>query len=402
MNKQLYKLSCRTFQLGMKIANYVIPYHMPQYIEGENSILRLANIVKGRGWHNFLIVSDPTILSLGLLDHMLHSFDEAHISYTLFTNVEKNPTSKNVEEGYQCYQQHHCQALIGFGGGAAIDCAKAIGAKAVHPKKSIAQLQGILKVHAKIPPFIAIPTTAGTGSETTLASVIIDANTHHKASINDPFLIPTFAVLDPVLTEGLPPQVTATTGMDALCHAIESYTNHTYNTELEDVLAKEAVRLIHDNLYKAYLDGHDLNARSNMQRAAFFAGRSFTRGCVGYVHAIGHTLGGLYGVPHGNAMSIILPHVLRQYGTSVEKRLAELADICGIDGKNIHEQSQNFIAWIEEMKTQMQIQTNASMIKEEDMPQIIKWAMKEANPLYPCVEVWQREDFEKALKTIKG
>ena len=288
-----------------------------------------------------------------------------------------------------------------MGGGAPIDCAKAIAAKSVHPHKTVAQLQGILKVHAKIPLLFAIPTTAGTGSETTVAAVIIDSATHHKASINDPCILPHYAILDPELTQGLPPKVTATTGMDALCHAVEAYTNHTYNTELEDFLAREAVRLIHDNLLKAYHDGNDLEARGEMQKAAFFAGRAFTRGCVGYVHAVGHTLGGLYGVPHGLAMSIILPHVMRQYGPAVYDSLSELADVCGIEGRTNAEKAHAFISWIEEMKTEMQIPVGADMIQEKDIPQIITWAMEEANPLYPTPVTWGYEDFEKLIAELR-
>ncbi len=282
-----------------------------------------------------------------------------------------------------------------------MDCAKGIAAKSVHPNKTIAQLQGILKVHKRIPLFFAVPTTSGTGSETTLAAVITDSATHHKASINDPCIIPKYAILDPELTKGLPPFVTATTGMDALCHAVEAYTNHTYNTALEDRLAKEAVKLIHENLLKAYHDGSDLEARQNMQRASFFAGRAFTRGCVGYVHAVGHTLGGLYGTPHGLAMSIILPHVMRQFGSAVDRRLSELADVCAIPGNSEAEKAEAFIRWIEDIKKEMQIPVGVNMIKDEDVEQIITWALKEANPLYPVPVIWGRDDLRRLIHTLR-
>lgn len=282
-----------------------------------------------------------------------------------------------------------------------MDCAKGIAAKSVHPNKTIAQLQGILKVHKRIPLFFAVPTTSGTGSETTLAAVITDSATHHKASINDPSIIPKYAILDPELTQGLPPFVTATTGMDALCHAVEAYTNHTYNTSLENRLAKEAVQLIHENLLNAYHDGSNLKARQNMQRASFFAGRAFTRGCVGYVHAVGHTLGGLYGTPHGLAMSIILPHVMRQFGSAVHHRLAELADVCNIPGNSEAEKADAFIRWIEDLKKEMQIPAGVSMIRDEDVEQIITWALKEANPLYPVPVVWGRDDLRKLIHTLR-
>lgn len=231
--------------------------------------------------------------------------------------------------------------------------------------------------------------------------MITDYATHRKAAINDPFLIPKYAVLDPELTVGLPPYTTATTGMDALAHAVEAYTNHTYNTKLENRLAKEAVKLIHDNILLAYEDGSNLEARQNMQRGAFFAGRAFTRGCVGYVHAVGHTLGGLYGVAHGLAMAVLLPHVMREFGASAHKRLAELADVCGIGGANEAEKANNFIRWIEETNAKMGLPDKFDVIQDKDIDQMIAWAMKEANPLYPVPVVWGQKDFRRFIESIR-
>ena len=139
-----------------------------------------------------------------------------------------------------------------------------------------------------------------------------------------------------------------------------------------------------------------------MQRASFFAGRAFTRGCVGYVHAVGHTLGGLYGTPHGLAMSIILPHVMRQFGPAVRQRLAELADVCGMGGGTAEEKAERFIRWIEEMKREMDIPAGVDVIRDEDVEQIITWALKEANPLYPVPVVWGREDLRKLIATLRS
>ena len=399
---KMSKLWCRTFQAVMKLGHYFMGYHMPDYVEGPGSIAKLANMVKEKGLDNVLVVTDKTLLGLGLLDTMLDSMDKLGIAYTIFNDIEVNPTSDDVEAGLKAYKENGCKAIIAFGGGAPMDCAKAIGARVVRPRKSVAKLQGILKVMKKIPPFFAVPTTSGTGSETTVAAVITDSATHHKASINDPHLIPDYAILDPELTRGLPPFVTATTGMDALCHAVESYTNWTYCTKLEKKLSKDAVKLIYDNLLAAYRNGNDMEARQNMQRASFFAGRSFTRGCVGYVHAVGHTLGGLYGVPHGLAMSTILPHVMRQYGSAAHKRLAELAEVCGIEGKTSEEKALKFIEWIEQLKRAMDLPIGIEGIKEQDIPQIIAWAKAEANPLYPTPVVWGDEDFKRLLRTISA
>lgn len=212
--------------------------------------------------------------------------------------------------------------------------------------------------------------------------------------------MPDYAILDPVLTASLPPSITAITGMDALSHAVEAYTNHTYNTKYENELCKKAVKLIAENLYNAYLDGQNLDYRQNMQKAAFYAGRAFTRGSVGYVHALGHTLGGLYNVPHGLAMAILLPKVLREYKDAVYLRLSELADVLGIQGNSPKEKALQFIEWIEDLNKKMNIPNNLD-IKEEDIPQIVNWAHSEGNPLYPTPVTWTKEDFTHFVLKLK-
>ena len=399
-----YKLDvawCRTFQAVLKIGNYFMGYRMPHYLEGPGKIAELGAFLKEKKVNDVLVVTGSGMVRRGQVKPMLDGFDATGIRYTLKTYDTTDPTSDDVEEGFKTYKENGCKAIVALGGGSRIDCAKGIAAKAVHPRKKVSQLQGLLKVHWPIPTFVAIPTTAGAGSETTVAAVITDSATHRKAAINDPFLIPKYAVLDPELTKGLPPYTTATTGMDALAHAVEAYTNHTYNTKLENRLAKEAVKLIHDNILIAYEDGSNLEARQNMQRGAFYAGRAFTRGCVGYVHAIGHTLGGLYGVAHGLAMAVLLPHVMREFGASAHKRLAELADVCGIEGRNEAEKANAFIRWIEETNAKMGLPDGFDVIKDEDIDQMITWAKKEANPLYPVPVVWARKDFRRLIQSIR-
>ena len=400
-NMWLYKAYCRIFQAVLKAGNYFMGYRMPDYIEGPGCIKRMPELLKKDNVNNILLVTGPNITKRGLNRGLMEALDEAGISYTLFNHIGANPTSDMVEEGVKLYHEKGCQAIIAFGGGSPMDCAKGIGARIAQPNKSIAQLQGLLKVFKKIPVFYAVPTTAGSGSETTVAAVITDTATHHKAAIMDTHLIPRCAVLDPELTVGLPPFTTACTGMDALSHAVEAYTNHTYNTKLENDLAKQAVKLIYDNLLNAYKDGANIEARQNMQKAAFFAGRAFTRGCVGYVHAVGHTISGLYNIAHGLAMAVILPHVMRQYGPATYPRLAELADVCGIEGASNAERANRFILWIEDMNREMGLPTCLDMIKEQDIPQMIKWAMKEGNPLYPTPVTWTEADFRKLIDTLR-
>ena len=396
------KMYCRIYQAVFKIGMYLIPWGMPETLEGAGAVKQLPELIRKKGYNKVLVVTDKVLMDLGLPKGMLDAMDAAGIEYVVYDGVQPNPTDRNVNEGLKLFRESGCQAMVAFGGGSPMDCCKGIGAMAVKKGKTVEQLQGLFKVLHRIPTIFAVPTTAGTGSETTVATVITNEKTHHKASMNDTSLMPKYAVLDPELTVGLPPKVTSTTGMDALCHAVECYTNNTYNSKLEKKLAEDAVKLIYDNLYTAYCDGSNLEARQNMQKAAFYAGRAFTRGCVGYVHAIGHTLGGLYGTPHGLAMSVILPHVMRQFGSAAHERLARLAEVCGMTGANDAEKAEKFISWIEELKAKMNIPAGLDVIKDEDVPQIIAWAMKEANPLYPVPVVWDKADFEKCISTIRN
>ena len=393
---------CRIYQAVFKIGMYLIPWSMPETLEGAGAVKKLPALIKEKGFTKVLVVTDKVLMDLGLPKGMLEAMDSAGIEYVVYDGVQPNPTDRNVNEGLKLFRENGCQAMVAFGGGSPMDCCKGIGAMAVKKGKTVEQLQGLFKILHKIPTIFAVPTTAGTGSETTVAAVITNEKTHHKASMNDTSLMPKYAVLDPELTVGLPPKVTSTTGMDALCHAVECYTNNTYNSKLEKKLSEDAVKLIYDNLYEAYTDGSNIEARQNMQKAAFYAGRAFTRGCVGYVHAIGHTLGGLYGTPHGLAMSVILPHVMRQFGSAAHERLARLAEVCGMTGANDAEKAEKFISWIEEMKVKMNIPAGLDVIKDEDVPQIIEWAMKEANPLYPVPAIWDKADFEKCISTIRN
>lgn len=399
--RRLETVRCRSVQGILKLGNYCMGYRTPKYIEGPGTVRQLPRLMSKEGINDVLVVTGDSLLRGGMVDALLRAMEQERIRYTVYSLALPDPTSLDVEQGYRMYVDHGCQAIVALGGGSRIDCAKGIAAKVAHPKKTMSQLQGLLKVHKQIVPFVAIPTTAGAGSETTVAAVITDAKTRHKASINDPCLIPKYAVLDPELTVGLSPYATATTGMDALAHAVEAYTNHTYNTKVEDRLAKEAVRLIHENLLTAYYDGADLPARQKMQKAAFYAGRAFTRGCVGYVHAVGHTLGGLYGVAHGLAMAVLLPHVMRQYGAAAQHRLAELAEACGIEGADDAAKAEGFLSWIEDANRQMGLPEKFDVIREEDIPQMIAWAKKEANPLYPVPVVWTETEFRQLIEQIR-
>ena len=396
----LQTMYARTYQQIMRGAMYALPWRKPMLLTGENSINKLPNVLKSQHVQRLLIVTDEGMMQTGLLDPLLMQLTEAHIAYVLYTKTEPNPTIAQVEEAYALYNEESCDSLLAFGGGSPIDCAKGVGARVANPTKSIARMKGILKVRKKLPLLIAIPTTAGTGSEVTLAAVLSNRETFEKYALKDPALIPHIAVLDPLLTEKLPPHLTATTGMDALTHAIESYIGSS-NTAETKRCAEEAIKLVFRYLPRAYDDGSDLEARSYMQYASYLAGVAFTRAYVGNVHAISHALSAFYNTPHGLANAVLLPHVLTYYGEHAQKRLAELAALVQIDGASHAQKANSFIAAIEQMNAYMDIPRHIAGIKDEHIPHMIQRAQHEANPLYPVPQIFTYADFEAIYTTIQ-
>ena len=389
----LRKIYCRAFQKAFHIAIPFLPYRKPK-IAG--SVKELPEIIMRHKCTHVLIITDGGIMTLGLTRRLEKALKEAGIPYTIYDKTVANPTTVNVREALELYHKEGCDAIIGFGGGSSMDCAKAVGACVVKPNQSLAQMKGILKVHKKLPLLMAVPTTAGTGSETTLAAVITDADTRYKYAINDFPLIPRYAVLDPKVTLSLPPFITATTGMDALTHAVEAYIgNSTTIDTRRDAL--KAVKLIFENIDIAYEHGDNIQARRNMLHASFYAGCAFTKSYVGYVHAVAHSLGGQYNVPHGLANAILLPLVLREYGSCIDKKLHRLAIAAGLADKNTpdHEAAELFIRSIEEMKERFGIVNIAKEIQETDIPKLAHYADKEANPLYPVPKLMDASELEK-------
>lgn len=393
------KAWCRTYQGVFKILIPMLPYRKPELIEGVDSVKKLPAKIKELGYDSVLIVTDSVLMSLGLVDGLIEGLKAENVKVSLFDKTVPNPTIDNIEEALGMYNENGCQAIIAFGGGSPMDCAKGVGARVARPNKQIPQMKGLLKVLKKTPTLFAIPTTSGTGSETTLAAVVTNSETHEKYPINDFVLIPHYAVLDPTLTMGLPKHITSTTGMDALTHAVEAYIGNSTTKETRE-MARKATKLIFENLTKAYDDGKNLEARDNMQHASFYAGVAFTVSYVGYVHAIAHTLGGFYHVPHGLANSIILPYVLDYYGESAYKKLAELADVVGIDGGSEEEKAKKFIQAIRDMNKYMNIPEKVSGIKEEDIPTMVERALSEANPLYPVPRLMGKEEMTEMFKII--
>ena len=395
------KLYCRGFQFCLRIGSLFLDWSQPEMVTGEDSVLKISDILKKENKKNVLIITDNGLKSLGLIDALVSSLEENGIKVSVFSDVQPNPTIENTEDAKECYLKNGCEAIIAFGGGSPMDCAKGAGARISNPGRSINSMRGLFHVRKRLPLLIAVPTTAGTGSETTIAAVITDSETHEKSAMNSSKLRPVYAVLDPKLTVGLPKKITSTTGLDALTHAVEAYIGGS-NTSSTRKNAEKAVKLIFDNLEKAYEDGKNIKARNDMLVGSFCAGVAFTRAYVGYVHCIAHQLGGLYGVPHGLANAVILPYVLEYYGEKAYKRLARLADVAGI-GKNLstdEEKAKAFIDEIKAMERRMEIPEKFEQIKEEDIPTIVERALKEGNPLYPVPKIMSPEDCEKVVRQL--
>lgn len=391
-------LWCRTYQATFKMLLPVLPYREPQILKDYNE---LVFEFKRTGVERCLLVTDAGLKKLGLTNDLEYTLKQHGIQVFVYDGTVPNPTTKNVADGLVMYLMNNCQALIGFGGGSPMDCAKAIGARVANPKKSLAKMKGVLKVGKKLPPLVAIPTTAGTGSETTLAAVITDEETRHKYAINDFPLIPKYAILDANLTVGLPGKVTSTTGMDALTHAVEAYIGRSTTRRTREC-SKQAVKLIFENLETAYKDGSNLEARQNMLHAAYLAGLAFTKSYVGYVHAIAHSLGGKYNTPHGLANAVILPYMLKRYGKTIYKKLYQLGVYAGLFDNNIsyQEGAELFIKKIEELNKNMDIPTHLK-IEEADIDELAATAEKEGNPLYPVPKLLTKEQLKEIYLQIK-
>ena len=394
------KIYCRTYQSIFRLVLPMMPYREPQII---NSVLDIKDVLKEKNITKVLIVTDQGIRNLKLTESLENNLKENEISFEIYDKTIPNPTIENIEEAYQIYLSSRCQGIIAFGGGSVMDCAKMVGARVARPNKTVAQMKGLLKVNKELPTLIAIPTTAGTGSETTVTAVITDEKTKRKYTINDFNLIPHYAVLDETLTLGLPKGLTSTTGMDALTHAIEAYIGNS-TTKNTRHYALEAMRLIFQNIEKAYNDGSNARARKHMLKASYLAGLAFTRSYVGYVHAIAHTLGGEYHTPHGLANAVILPYVLSEYGNKIHKKLKEIAVYCEIahsyDSATIA--SSKLLNKILELNEKMGIPKTFDFINEDDIPRLAKYASAEANPMYPVPVLMSAKELQKIYYKISN
>lgn len=391
---------CRTVQAVLRAALPVLPYREPQVF---HSCGELSTVFQKENIRRVLIVTDVGIVRSGIAAQLEAVLDEDDISYAVYDQTRPNPTVVNVEQALSLYRRYRCQALIAIGGGSSMDCAKAVGARLARPGTPLGKLKGTLRILRPLPTLIAIPTTAGTGSETTLAAVITDTQVQHKYVMNDFVLIPKYAVLDARLTLSLPPHLTATTGMDALTHAVEAYIGRSTTRQTRQE-ALEATRLVFANVERAYRNGKDYEARSNMLTAAYRAGIAFSRSYVGYVHAVAHSLGGQYNIPHGLANAVLLPYVLESYGSCIHRKLHDLAVAAGVASPQEEDAgaAAKFIRAIRQLNARMGIPETLEGIRPEDIPVMAAHAEKEANPLYPVPRLMTREELTFFYEQVAG
>ncbi|WP_229527665.1 iron-containing alcohol dehydrogenase [Planctobacterium marinum] len=367
----------------LKLVTVFIPAPKPTIYSGAGSSLKLCESLNYMGVNRLLIVTDEMLVKLGLLEPIEQRLKALNIEFVVFDKVVPDPGYQIVEAGVDLGVTHKCDAVLGFGGGSSLDAAKIIAARLTNPVP-IKKLVGVLKVKVAPVPIFTIPTTAGTGSETTIAAVVSDPDTNQKTPVIDPKLVPVAAALDPVLMTGLPPQITAATGMDALTHAVESYISR-HAAPDTDVYALSAVKMIMKYLPVAYKDGNNLEAREAMALASFYAGAAFTKANLGYVHAIAHQFGAFYHTPHGLANAIVLPKVLDYSLPAATERLAQLAVATGLGDHSEAEPvlAQKFVDSVKALNQQIGIPSTLDKLKQEDIPAIAKGALKEAHYLYP-------------------
>lgn len=387
------KAFCRVYQFCFHLALPVLPYREPKILKSVNEIpaeIKKLNLKKA------LIITDEFLKKSGATEEMELSLHGNSLEYIVYDNTRPNPTVGNVEEALKIYNSQKCECLIAFGGGSAMDCAKAVGARVAYPKRNLDKLKGDLRIFRKLPPLFAVPTTAGTGSEVTVTAVITDTAKKHKYTMNSFPLIPHYAVLDPKVTYTLPKHLTSTTGMDALTHAVEAYIGRSTSKETR-LLSKEAVKLIIENIETAYNEPENYTARENMLKAAYKAGIAFSKSYVGYVHAVAHSLGGQYNIPHGLANTVLLPFVLEAYGRKIYKKLYELAVFSGIAEKDdsYKAAAEKFIEKIKTLNKNMSVPEKLQGIKKEDIPVMSKHADREGNPLYPVPVLMNAKELEK-------
>lgn len=387
---------------GLKAVTYLLNIPKPTVFMGRGASLKLAESVSQFGLRKLLIVTDKALYEMGLLEPVLIQLQTSGMPYSLFTEVLPDPTFDMVEKGLQQYRAQNCDGILAIGGGSSIDAAKVIALSASN-EVAPQQLIGILKGRKPAAPFFVITTTAGTGSEATIGAVISDSVTHKKELVIDTKLVPLVAALDPDLMKGLPPAITAATGMDALTHLIESYLS-TLATAESDYYSRSGIQMVFENLPLAFKRGNVLKAREKMALASYYGGLTINIAGLGYVHAFSHQLGSLYGIPHGIANATVLPYVLEFNKVAAAARMAEIARFLGLGvaGDSDKDLAEKLVHAVKNMIQDIGIKPVIPQIKKQDYPQIIRQAFKEANSTYAVPKYMSYDEAEVLLDRVSG
>lgn len=396
------KTGNRGYHLMMGGASKVMKWPEPEVVIGAGCVMELPEIVEKCGIRKVMVVTDPGVEPI-VRENVLPHLERYGTQYQLFAQVGANPTDKIVEDIFRAFRSSGCDGMMAVGGGSPIDAAKGALARLARPHTDLCKMAGMFKVLKKTLPLIAVPTTSGSGSEVSVVAVIVEDATRHKFCVTDPVLMPKYAVLDPQLMVSMPQDITATTGMDALTHAIESYVTFAYSTRETSRNAEAAAVKVFRYLERAYANGEDLEAREQMAMAACKAGMAFTRTGLGHVHAISHAISGVYNTPHGLANAVILPIVLEDYGETVYPQLAHLAELTGVKTTGSDaEKARAFIAAIRWMNKKMGIPTGFDYIQLEDIPKLVKWATFDGNVSFPSPVVYSPQRCRHIINRIIG
>lgn len=344
-------------------------YFLPtRNVFGEGAVQEAGDLVKSLGAKKCLIVTDWYLGQIGMADRVQGILKKAGIEACIFAGAEPNPTDKNVEAGARFYQENECNSIISLGGGSSHDCAKGIGLVAANGGQ-IADFEGVDKSSKPMIPLMAINTTAGTASEITRFCIITDTSRKVKMAIVDWRVTPQIAINDPELMKGMPPSLTASTGMDALTHAIEAYVSTDANP-LTDAAAIMAIKMISHYLPKAVANGNYMKARDKMAYAQYLAGIAFNNASLGYVHAMAHQLGGFYNLPHGVCNAILLPYVESYNLIGNMNRFRDVAQAMGVqvEGISVTCAAEKAIEAIKKLSRQLEIPTDLKQlgVREED------------------------------------
>ena len=398
-----FSVQVKFFRLKQYVLKWYIktvPFPIPILFSGPGSSLDLCSAIAQMGSKRILIVTDTVLVKLGILNGMKETLENNGVEYVVYDGVEPDPSYGQIEAALAVLKQNHCDAILAVGGGSPIDAAKVVSALATNDKP-IDKLAGMFKVRKACLPLYVIPTTAGSGSEATIAAIITNPETQNKRTVIDPRLVPVATALDGALLTGLPPAITVATGMDVLTHAVEAYISSNA-LPYTDRLALAAIRLFAENFEETVKNGQNLEARQNMILASFYAGIAFTKAGVGYVHTISHEFGGRYHAIHGVANSMILPHILEYSKHTVPDRLAHLAEACGLNKKAEHSDqlAQNFIDYIRFLMKEFDIPDKLEALKSEDIPAIAKAALKEAHSSYAVPRYMDQPTCEKLISKM--